>query len=196
MILGVGYNSDPVNCPRSVGGIITQSYIVWNNMLIRCYSNAEHTRYPRYRGCSVIEEWKDYKNFKQWFDAYEYKSQEYHLDKDLLLMNNKVYSSDKCVFLPPQLNTILIKSNSIRGKYPVGVVEDKRRGVFEASCRVEDRKTQFLGYYKTPEEAFSVYKIFKEAHIKEVTNDWVASGKVLDPRAYQALVNYEINITD
>ena len=41
-----------------------------------------------------------------------------HLDKDLLVCNNKVYSPETCVFVPREINQFLTKSNNSRGKYP------------------------------------------------------------------------------
>ena len=45
----------------------------------------------------------------------------------------------------------------------------------------------------TPEEAFLAYKKDKEAYIKDVANKWKDK---IDPRAYEALMNYEVEITD
>ena len=50
-----------------------------------------------------------------------------------------------------------------------------------------------LGYFSTPEEAFQIYKEAKEAYIKEVANKWKDQ---IDPRAYEALMNYQVEITD
>jgi hypothetical protein len=43
------------------------------------------------------------------------------------------------------------------------------------------------------QEAFSAYKVFKEALIKQVAEKYKLQ---LDPRAYKALLNYEVNIND
>ena len=42
-------------------------------------------------------------------------------------------------------------------------------------------------------EAFNAYKKAKENYLKELANKW--KGKI-DPRAYEALMNYEVEITD
>ena len=50
-----------------------------------------------------------------------------------------------------------------------------------------------LGSFKTPEEAFKAYKNAKEAWIKHVADKWKDK---LEPRVYQALYNYQVEITD
>jgi len=50
-----------------------------------------------------------------------------------------------------------------------------------------------LGYFTTPEEAFQVYKLAKEAQIKAVAEKW---KHLLDERVYLALMAYEANIND
>ena len=54
-------------------------------------------------------------------------------------------------------------------------------------------KQEWLGYFKTELEAFKAYKEAKESFVKEQAEKW--EGKI-DIRAYNALMNYEVNITD
>ena len=54
-------------------------------------------------------------------------------------------------------------------------------------------KKEHLGYFKTEIEAFNTYKQAKESFIKEQANEW--KGKI-DSRAYEALMNYTVEITD
>ena len=54
-------------------------------------------------------------------------------------------------------------------------------------------KLKHLGYFKTETEAFNAYKQAKEVFVKEQANEW--KGKI-DDRAYNALMNYQVEITD
>ena len=54
-------------------------------------------------------------------------------------------------------------------------------------------KNVSLGYFDTPEEAFCAYKEEKETYIREVADIW---KNKLDPRVYEALYNYKVEITD
>ena len=54
-------------------------------------------------------------------------------------------------------------------------------------------KQEYLGYYNTELEAFNAYKQAKEAFIKEQASKWKDK---IDERAYEALMNYTVNIDD
>ena len=54
-------------------------------------------------------------------------------------------------------------------------------------------KREHLGYFKTEVEAFNAYKVAKESFIKEQANNWKDQ---IDERAYEALMNYAVEITD
>ena len=58
-------------------------------------------------------------------------------------------------------------SGNARGEYPVGVYFHKASGKFQAHCAVNG-KLQHLGCFDTPEEAFAVYKPFKENLCKQL----------------------------
>ena len=50
-----------------------------------------------------------------------------------------------------------------------------------------------MKYFNTELEAFNAYKEAKENRLRELANKW--KGKI-DERAYQALINYTVEITD
>ena len=54
-------------------------------------------------------------------------------------------------------------------------------------------KKEHLGYFKTELEAFNAYKIAKESFVKDLANKWKDK---IDERAYDALMNYKVEITD
>ena len=189
-IFGVGINDYPY--PIKEKGKHIQSYSIWQNILARCYDAKVHLKYPTYKGCSVCEEWLLFSNFKKWFD--ENYVEGWHLDKDILVKGNKIYSSDTCCFVPKEINKMFTKSNSIRGKYPIGVTFHK--GKYDATitrtrCGIKKRTT--IGSFPTPEDAFVAYKIAKEMWIKEVADNWKDS---LKPNVYEAIYNYNVEITD
>ena len=95
-----------------------------------------------------------------------------------------------CCFVPAEINTLILKSEAIRGEYPIGV--HKRGSRFCGRCKVNN-KDRFLGYTDTSEEAFYKYKKFKEQHIKDIANKWKDQ---IDPRVYEALMKYTVEITD
>ena len=79
-----------------------------------------------------------------------------------------------------------------RGGSPVGVHCVKWTGKYLVNLAKYGIKT-YLGTFNTSEEAFYVYKLEKEKHIKEVADKWKDH---IDIRVYEALMNYEVSIYD
>lgn len=189
LVRGVGINDGKY--PATINGKVKKEYELWNNMLNRCYSENYHKKNPTYLGCTVSDSFKDYTYFHEWCQSQiGFNAPGYTLDKDLIYKGNKEYNEDNCVFIPNIVNTMLIKSNSIRGNLPIGITKNGNN--FAAMCNA-DGKLKYIGTYKTIEEAFQAYKFFKEAHIKEVAEKY---KDTIDSRAYQALLNYEVHIND
>ena len=172
----------------------TKEYVLWYSMLVRCYSTALKKRYPTYEYCKVSENFKYYEYFYEWCNKQiGFNNGGWHLDKDLLVKGNKVYSESTCVFLPAEINSLLVKSDKIRGKHPIGVSWNKRDEVFVAKVKKSKGKSEYLGYFNTEIEAFNAYKTAKESFVKEQAEKW--KGEI-DSRAYEALMNYTVDIDD
>ena len=106
----------------SIGRNMTKEYRLWNNMINRCYNEKELNRNPTYKDCHVSEDWRYLSNFKEWCNRQiGFEQEDWHLDKDILVKGNKVYSEDTCCFVPKEINLLFTKADRIRGKYPVGV---------------------------------------------------------------------------
>lgn len=197
-ILVQGIGEKGIICPTQVDNEVLREYKLWVEMLRRCTSKY-WIKCPTYTNCTVSESFKYYPNFYKWcqeqkgFDTQDERGKSWHLDKDLLAKGNKVYGGDVCVFVPHRLNTMVVSCKASRGIYPVGVSWDIKHLNFKASCQSGDGVLKHLGSYKTPEQAFQAYKTYKEALIKEVASEYKSQ---LDPRAYQALLNYTVEITD
>jgi hypothetical protein len=177
----------------SFKNIHTKYYTCWRGMLERCYCKKFHSKKPTYIGCSVADDWHNFQNFAKWFDEnYNPETmQGWQLDKDILVKGNKIYSSETCCFVPNNINALFTKSNSSRGKYPIGVCKCIN-GKYLAQITKNSKQTG-IGYYSTIEEAFQVYRVAKEKYIKEVANKW--KGLITD-KVYEALINYQVEITD
>lgn len=180
--------------PSSIAGKHTPEYRLWKAMLRRCYSEKERHLLPSYEGCSVSENFKSFDYFYEWCQeqiGFEIKG--FALDKDILVKGNKLYSEDTCVFVPKAVNQLLITKSSCRGEYLIGVSFEKSRSKFVSKCSIGNRNSHNLGRFATEIEAFQTYKTFKEAYIKQVAEQYKSQ---IDPRAYKALIEYEVHITD
>ena len=170
----------------------TKEYVKWREMVRRCYSEVYLAKKPTYRLCSIDEKFLNFQYFAEWCNNQVGFEEGWQLDKDLLVKGNKVYSEDTCVFLPAELNTLLLKSGSIRGSYPIGVVVQTKHNYILASCK-QNNKRIYLGKFGTVYEAFLAYKKFKEEYIKIMANKY---KETLNQRAYETLMSYEVSIDD
>ena len=186
-ILGTKY-------PSEVNRVKTKEYVLWKSILQRCYSDGFKKKHPTYEYCEVGDNFKSYEYFYEWcHKQIGFGVEGFELDKDLLIKGNKVYSESTCVFIPSEINLLLVKREASRGEHLIGVCWSKTHKAFKARVRKNKGKQEFLGYFKTELEAFNAYKTAKESFVKEQANEW--KGKI-DGRAYEALMNYTVEITD
>ena len=180
--------------PSRVNGVLTREYRLWYNMLTRCYSDGFRNKYPTYEGCEASENLKYYEYFYEWcHKQIGFAADGFELDKDLLIKGNKVYSEVSCIFIPRDINLLLTKRTTSRGEHLIGVCWHKTRKAFVAMVNKGKGSREHLGYFNTELEAFNAYKTAKEVFVKEQANKW--KGKI-DERAYEALMNYGVNIDD
>lgn len=191
-VCGIGVSG--TKYPIKVNGVITKEYTLWTHMLQRCYSDTYKKKQPTYEGCEVSNNFKNYEYFYEWcHKQVGFGNEDWHLDKDLLIKGNKVYSESTCVFIPKEINSVLTKCTASRGEHLIGVCWHKRDKVFMATVSKNKGKQEYLGYFNTEIEAFNAYKEAKESFVKEQAEKW--KGKI-DERAYDALMNYEVEIDD
>lgn len=189
LVAGIGINDGSISA--TVNGVRRKEYELWKNMIQRVYLPFMLNRGPSYVGCSVSDTFKYYHKFYNWCqEQIGFNEKDFALDKDLLLKGNKVYSENICVFIPHELNSLILFNNARRGDCPVGV--RNRNDRYIAECRVHGVK-KHIGSFDTPELAFNAYKEVKEAYIKELANSFINK---IDPRAYDALLNYSVHIDD
>ena len=180
--------------PSKVNGVQTKEYMLWKSMLQRCYSDTYKKKNQTYIDCEVSDKFKSYEYFYEWCcNQIGFGVDGFELDKDLLIKGNKVYNESTCVFLPKEINSVLIKCTASRGKHLIGVYWNKTNKAFVARVNKNKGKQEYLGCFKTELEAFNAYKVAKESFVKEQANKWKSQ---IDERTYEALMNYEVEITD
>jgi len=196
LVCGIGFNDGKY--PAFICGRSIDEYRAWSDMLVRC-TDKTWNRCPTYIGTTCSDNFKSYSFFYEWYhkqhnhDRIDEDGRKWCLDKDLLSVGGKVYSEDTCVFIPQRINKLLTKSNSARGEYPIGVSLKKSSNKYVANCRGLGGKYLHLGLFTDVTEAFLAYKTFKESFIKGVANKY---KEILDNRAYNALMKYEVNEND
>ena len=193
-IYGVGITGDT---ELKVNGQYLKEYMLWKGVLRRCYSEYCHNTQPTYAECSMSKDFQYFPYFMEWcskqkgFDSLDEKGRLFSLDKDILTKGNNVYSEDTCCFVPYEINNSFLKRGNKRGECLIGVYKSKDR--FTAQLSKGKSIQIFLGSFSTEIEAFNVYKQAKEEHIKSLAEKWKDQ---IDLRVYEALVKYEVEITD
>ena len=156
----------------------TDDFNIWYDMLRRCCDPKYHERHPTYKDCRVEDYFLNFQHMGKWLEEnyYEVPGEKMQLDKDILCKGNKIYSRDTCIFVPQRINELFVKCDKSRGKDPIGV-SPRPSGNYLAYCNNVNGKRIYLGTYKTKEEAFQVYKKYKEKVIKETIDSY--KGKYL-----------------
>lgn len=167
-------------------GDIEPFYSAWHSMIRRCYSEYHHKLNPAYIGCTVCDEWKYLSNFKKWFD--ENYIDGCHLDKDILVQDNKVYSPSTCCFVPQYINSLLTDHRAARGAYKLGV--RKENGKFVASVN-DNTRSVHIGSFATEDEAFNAYVKAKKEVIEKTARRALNEG-LINEDIYKALINRKI----
>lgn len=165
-------------------------YSRWVGMLRRCYCEEHQKQNPTYKDVTVCTEWHNFQNFAEWFENNYIK--DWHLDKDILVKGNKVYSSKTCCFVPQEINNLFLTRSKNRGKNSIGVHFIVSKNKFIASINING-KNKRLGYFDTENEAFKCYKSHKEYYIQVMAEKFKSE---LKQKVYKKLINYKVNATD
>ena len=167
-----------------INGKMSPVYRIWKAMLQRCYDLKFQESNQTYTGCTVCNEWHNFQVFAEWYTSQNNYNNGYHLDKDLLIDGNKVYSPQACTLVPQELNNLLWRSEKYCGDYPLGVSLDKRNGMFKAEMRFNNNR-RFLGYFDKPEQASQAYQKAKKEYVKQKALEW---QNRIDERLFNALM--------
>lgn len=145
---------------RSKNLWICPFYRAWTGMLERSYSAKFQARHPTYIGCTVDTAWHLFSTFKEWMSRQDHEGK--HLDKDILVAGNKIYSAETCAFVSKAINTFIVDSRAIRGDWPIGVSWHKGRQRFVAQCRDPfTGQHKFLGYFVSSDLAHEAWRAHK-----------------------------------
>lgn len=187
LIYGVGVNdADYVVQPKINGKqVACQFYERWKKVLERCYSEKCLEKHPSYIGCTVVDDWKYFMNFKSWMEKQDWQGNT--LDKDILFKGNRVYGPETCVFITNETNVFLTERGILRGEYPIGVTKYRDRYVAQVN-QVRDG-SKHVGVYDTPDEAHQAW-LKKKLELAKVL-----ALKQTDNRVAEALVSrYNVEV--
>lgn len=116
---GVGFIGDGDHV-TSINGFNTKKYLCWQRMLGRCYDR-NYIHYNSYKDCTVCDEWHNFQIFASWHDDnYPNDGGSYHLDKDIKIKGNRIYSPNACKFVTRDENIEAAKAKYFHAISPDG----------------------------------------------------------------------------
>lgn len=153
-----GYSDGEIYCT-------TRAYKLWHGMSSRCKTGATQSRQKTFAG--NINGFESFQVFAEWCqDQFGYMSKEdngkyWQLGKDIIKPFNKTYSQETCCFVPQRINSLLVFKSASRGKLPLGVYLDQRRGHYIARCRGSESVVAWLGSFDNPDDAHKAWQLEK-----------------------------------
>ena len=182
---GVGINDSHYVTQPIVNGkqIVDPAYRAWVSMLERAYNPKFHAKCPTYVGVTVYKEWHSFSTFRNWW--LENYREGFSPDKDLLVVGNREYGPDTCVYVPRWLNNFTTDSGVSRGEFPIGVCLDKSSGKYQSwCCNPITGKQHRLGRFTTPEAAHETWLTYKLSLAEQLKQQMDA----IDQRIYPNVV--------
>lgn len=148
---------------------------IWMGILSRCYrKDKQH----HYKGVTTCKDWHNFQNFARWY--YTNYVEGFHIDKDILIKDNKEYSPESCCFVPQEINNVFIKPKKPNHKTGVRRQGDK----YCATISHRDKQVH-LGTFTTEEAAHLAYSETKKEFIKELAEKYKG---MISPNCYEALL--------
>ena len=183
---GVGLNDAHYTTQPIVNGeqIVDPSYRAWCNMLKRACDQKFHAKQQTYSDVTVCKDWHSFSAFRAWW--LENYREDWHLDKDLLLVGNREYGPDVCVYVPRWLNNLTTDHGASRGELPIGVSFCKPTGKYKSECNNPiTGKKHHLGLFTTAEAAHSAWLKYKLALAEQLKQQMDA----IDHRIYPNVIS-------
>lgn len=159
-------------------------YERWVSLLKRLFNEGHLKRRPKYRECTICDEWLVFSNFKSWREGQDWKGN--HLDKDLLVLGNKHYSPETCIFISPLLNTLCTEAGCSIKKHDLklGVSYHKRDKKYTSQCSDPFlKRLVHLGYCDSEEDAHRRWRDYK----LKLSHQFLEKGLIPDRRIYDNL---------
>ena len=162
----------------------TKACIYYGAMNTRCQTPYKQ-KFTTY--AEVSTEFKDFNHFAEWCQTQKGYTgcddkKNWCLDKDILIIGNKTYSPDTCVFVPEFIN-VLFSNKKITG-LPFGVTKHLNR--YRARCSTLQGRIH-LGCFTTPMEAHYAWQRAKAEHIYNIAHIYLKLPES-DLRVFNALI--------
>ena len=147
-------------------------YSVWKDLIRRCLCQEYKDKHPAYADTICCDEWLLFSNFKSWMEQQDWEGKQ--LDKDLLILGNKIYSPETCVFVSQRINKFILENPQKNNPYMKGVNLVKSGKFIAYGRTVCGLKTVNLGTYTREIDAHKAWlnhKIYLLTELREEINN-------------------------
>ena len=171
LVCGIGINDAYYQVSVKLDDVVLKCpiYTRWITMLQRCYDEKVHQKYPPYVGCTVDERWHSFMAFREWVLA-QPEWEGLQLDKDILILGNKIYGPDTCIFVSRDINTFITNINKGVSGLPIGVRAKNGRYFANIGKNENGKRIWTSHLVDTPDEAFDLYVAKKLEMAHELVN--------------------------
>lgn len=143
---------------------VATAYADWSSMLIRSFSEEYKAKRTCYAKVTCCEEWRLFSNFLEWFNTNGQpfdQIKNLDLDKDLLSLWGNTYSPSTCIYVPKELNSILVMTTNSKDCL-LGVYFDKESGKYRTQGKTTPYGVKIKSDRFTSElEAHHSYLVYK-----------------------------------
>lgn len=188
------------------------------SIIHRCCTKSEYGDVTWSESFSDVEYFRTWCLVQVGYKERDSNNSVWHIDKDLLSPYDcREYSEKNCVFLPQSINNLLVRRGSCKTKtLPTGVtyIKDSTKTYLTAreictkylvsgehgeqselpknyvSLITLNGVGYSLGRFSTAEAASAAYDYAKKVYLTEIAEKWKDE---IDPRAYQALLNFDLD---
>lgn len=166
----------------------------WGHMNVRTKVGGYYQkRKPTYLGTSM--QFSDFQEFAEWchsqkgyFQIDPATNERWHLDKDILFVGNKIYSAEKCCFVPSFINSLLNTGKSKTSEFLLGTYWRERFQKYVAQGSDEFGKRKHLGHFSYQMDAHRAWQYSKVNAINYQANRYlILDGSRED--VYESLIN-------
>lgn len=154
----------------------------WRDIIRRCCNPDYYNKHSEYAECTICDEWLNFQNFAAWHEENYYdvgNGERMHIDKDILIKSNKIYSPETCLIVPQRINMIFMtKAKKIDQDLPNAIYRHKNK--YKTSYN-----GKWLGLYPDLDEAINAHDTAKRIHIKNIIKEY---GEKLSTKVRNALL--------
>lgn len=176
-VYGVGYIGDK-KYVSSINNKETKEYATWLSMIKRCYS--KEYKYTTYKNVFVDASWHNFQNFAEWHENQYNPNNDFHLDKDLLSGDNKIYSPETCCLIPHYLNSFLTNKQSTNTSGVIGVCRHGNK--YHAKINDGKGNSIRIGIFKTIKEASDCYQEARRNRVLKIKDKLLKEYPLLDKK--------------